>query len=118
MNAMGRRIEGGANSVRKIATPSESGTAITSAISEDSSVPKISGSAPNLPATGSHSLVVTNWSPKVEMARREPCQSSKTRNISSVGIASAARVRTVRKIRSPVAAPWSRATTVGGACGL
>ena len=40
-----------------MATPSESGTAITSARSEEANVPKISGKAPNSSATGSHLLM-------------------------------------------------------------
>jgi hypothetical protein len=36
----------GANSVRKMATPTASGTAITSAMNDERSVPKIIGAAP------------------------------------------------------------------------
>ena len=45
-NATGWRSQRGENSVRKIATLSASGTARSSASSEDASVPKIIGAAP------------------------------------------------------------------------
>ena len=49
---------------------------MSSASSEESSVPKISGKAPNSSATGSHMLVVTKSNPNRSMASREPTQSS------------------------------------------
>ena len=76
MNAIGWRIRRGANSVRKIATPRESGTAIRSARAEESRVPKMSGRAPNCSATGSQVLVVTKWSPNLPIASRDPVYSS------------------------------------------
>jgi hypothetical protein len=59
-----------------MATPSESGTAIKRAISEDSSVPKTRGNAPNSSATGSQVLEVTKSNPYRLMARLAPVQSS------------------------------------------
>ena len=49
----------GASSVRKIASPTESGTASTRAISEVSTVPTMKGSAPNSPSTGFQCEVLT-----------------------------------------------------------
>ena len=49
---------------------------MSSAISDDSRVPKISGNAPNFSATGSHVLVVTKSKPNRPMASRAPIQSS------------------------------------------
>jgi hypothetical protein len=59
-----------------MATPSESGTAIRRASSEDARVPKISGKAPNFSATGSQVLVVMNSKPNLSIARRDPIHSS------------------------------------------
>ena len=53
-----------------MATPSESGTAIVRATTEESRVPKISGNAPNSSATGSQVLEVTKLEP--EALDREP----------------------------------------------
>jgi hypothetical protein len=46
-----------------MATPRESGTAITRASRDETSVPKISGIAPNSSATGSQVLEVMNSNP-------------------------------------------------------
>src|SRR5207244_2159538 len=58
--ATGCRIHVGANSVRKMATPSANGTASNRATREDISVPKISGPAPYTSATGSQRPVHRN----------------------------------------------------------
>src|ERR1700723_3317329 len=50
----------GQTSSRKIDTASASGTAITTASSDDSTVPYTNGSAPNSPETGSHILLAKN----------------------------------------------------------
>src|SRR5581483_4881206 len=62
-NATGCRSQRGANSARKIATPSARGTASTRASSEEASVPTIIGAAPKTPATGSHTDVHRNRGP-------------------------------------------------------
>ena len=49
---------------------------MTSASSEETRVPKISGKAPNCSATGSQVLVVTKSRPNLPIASREPIQSS------------------------------------------
>ena len=69
---IGPRIALGANSTRKIATPRESGTAISSARKAESSVPTISGQAPNSPATGSQMSLVRNPKPKRSIAGAAP----------------------------------------------
>ena len=84
-----------------MATPSESGTAITSATSDETSVPKMSGKAPNCSATGSHTLVVTKSRPNFPMASLAPCQSSNTRKQSSTGTLTAPSVNNALKIWSP-----------------
>jgi len=48
----------GANSVRQTAVAMLSGTAITSAMTEETTVPKINGNAPNCSLTGSQSVLV------------------------------------------------------------
>ena len=65
-------------SVTNTATPSASGTASTSASSEETTVPYTKGRAPNSPETGSHALPTKNLRPNSLMARREPWKSSKT----------------------------------------
>src|SRR5712664_2101801 len=70
-NATGWRSQLGENSVRKTATPSESGTAISKASSEDASVPKTIGAAPYTSATGSHVEVHRNDGPKRRNAGSE-----------------------------------------------
>src|SRR5436305_9198732 len=57
-NATGDRSHAGENSERKIATPTASGVAITSATAEDTSVPKSAGAAPKCPLATSQSLAV------------------------------------------------------------
>ncbi len=99
--ATGCRSQPGANSVRKIATPSESGTAMSRARNDETRVPTMSGSAPNCSATGSQVLLVAKPNPNRSIASREPSQSSSTRNPSSSGTARAASVSRSRKTRSP-----------------
>ena len=84
-----------------MATPRESGTAITSAMSEETSVPKMSGKAPNCSATGSQVLVVTKPNPNLAIASRDPVHSSYTRNASNTGIVTAPSVRMNLNTRSP-----------------
>src|SRR5688572_24309578 len=57
--ATGFRSQAGENSVRKMATPRASGTAMRSASSDDTSVPTIIGAAPYTSATGSQVELVT-----------------------------------------------------------
>ncbi len=75
-NETGWRSHLGENSVRKIATPSERGTAMVNAMAAEIRVPKISGSAPNCSATGSQTLVVTKERPYRWIASAEPRYSS------------------------------------------
>src|SRR4029077_6826663 len=59
----GCRSEFGHSSEMKIAMPSAIGVAISSASTEEYSVPQMNGSAPNSPATGSQISVRQNFSP-------------------------------------------------------
>src|SRR5271167_2750095 len=70
----------GASSARKIAAPIPSGTAISRASAEVTSVPKMKGSAPNSPELGSQTRVAKKAKPNLWRARIEPCQSSKTKS--------------------------------------
>jgi hypothetical protein len=70
------RNHGGAISVRNTAVAMLKGAAIMSAISDETNVPKINGSAPNCSFTGSHSELARNFHPNFRNARLEPCASS------------------------------------------
>src|SRR5439155_22852474 len=72
----GCRSHGGAGAVRNTALAMLSGTARNSATREETSVPKMNGSAPNRSFTGSHSELVRKRAPNFWMARCEPRQSS------------------------------------------
>ena len=64
MNSVsGCRNQCGASSVRNTALAMLSGTAIRSATAEETSVPKMNGTAPNRPLTGSHSELVRKRHP-------------------------------------------------------
>src|SRR5581483_2791083 len=63
-------------SVTKTATAMAKGTAITNAIREETTVPKIKGKAPNEPETGSHSLAKKKWMPNLCQASAERCINS------------------------------------------
>ena len=63
-NAIGPRSGIGQMSSTKIATASDSGTAIAVARTDVTSVPKINGNAPKLPFTGSQLLPEKNFQPQ------------------------------------------------------
>src|SRR5690242_11558740 len=116
-NAIGWRTHLGANSVRKIATPSASGTAITSASSEDANVPKIIGAAPNTPATGSQTEVHRKRGPNRRIAGQALTTSSLTTAPSSSGSSTASTVSGPRYTRSPRFTPGGARRGRGGAGG-
>ena len=68
----GCRIQSGASSVRYAAVAMPNGTAINSAIREETSVPYINGRAPNWSATGSQVDVTRKWNPNFLMAPDRP----------------------------------------------
>src|SRR5262249_36036417 len=72
----GCRIHKGASSVRYAAVAIPNGTAIRSAIREETNVPYMNGNAPNSSATGSQVDVTRNRTPNFFMASRDPLQSS------------------------------------------
>ncbi len=93
-NAIGRRSHCGANSERKIATPSARGVASTSAMKDETRVPNSAGAAPNSPLTGSQSL--ENRKPKPNDLKAGQAATVTTAKISSrsAGTQSANRVIT------------------------
>ena len=62
-NTSGCRSAAGQSSEMKIAMPSAIGVAISSASTDEYSVPQMNGSAPNSPATGSQISVRQKLSP-------------------------------------------------------
>src|ERR1700726_423281 len=59
------------------------GTAITSAIKDETAVPKINGNAPKCSVTGSQVEVTRKWNPNFSMASDEPranCQPTRNTN--------------------------------------
>ncbi|HEV2736390.1 MAG TPA: hypothetical protein VGV85_16210 [Longimicrobiaceae bacterium] len=84
--ATGAATQRGASSVRKMASPTASGTAISSASSDEASVPKMNGSAPNCPSTGFHSLLARNPGPNSLSAGSAEAPTRKSRNASSRGM--------------------------------
>src|ERR1700722_5494004 len=76
--AMGARSGRGQISSKKIATHSESGTAIATARIDERTVPKMKGSAPKSPETGSHELFLKKLQPKAWMESLELLTSTKT----------------------------------------
>src|SRR5438309_11834711 len=85
----GCRIHSGASSVRYAAVAIPNGTAINSAIREETSVPYINGRAPNWSATGSHVDVTRKWNPNFLIASTDPCHSSQPIRITSTTTVSA-----------------------------
>src|SRR5690242_10312650 len=75
---MGFRRGLGHISVTNTATATASGTAMTRAIRDETSVPYRKGTAPKSPETGSHWLPTKNFSPKACHARDDRCMSSET----------------------------------------
>src|ERR1700737_5124552 len=68
---IGARSGRGQSSVRKTATPSASGTARHKASRDVARVPKMKGSAPKSPETGSHAERVKNFQPNATRLGRE-----------------------------------------------
>ena len=97
----GCRTHWGASSVRYTAVPMLSGTAISSAINEETSVPKMNGSAPKLSLTGSHSELVRNRQPNFASAKCEPFANSSPITMMSAKIDSAMSSASDLKMRSP-----------------
>ncbi len=62
---IGRRSIGGQSSVKKIATPSPMGTAMSIAIKDVIRVPTIGARAPKFSVTGFHASVTKKLRPKV-----------------------------------------------------
>src|SRR5947209_6073478 len=87
-------------SVTKTATATDRGTAITSARIDETRVPKINGSAPNSPETGSHKLVAKKWKPNFCHASAERCKSSDTVSATTTSIVSPVSVIRPRKPES------------------
>ena len=85
----GCRIQSGASSVRYAAVAMPNGTAINSAIREETSVPYINGRAPNWSATGSQVDVTRKWNPNFLMAPTDPIHSSHPVRITSTTTVSA-----------------------------
>src|SRR2546427_173635 len=90
-----------------MATPSARVPAGSRANSEEASVPKIIGAAPNTPATGSHTDVHRKVPPKRWIAGQALTTSSPTRASSSSGSTRASVVSTVRYNRSATFVPRS-----------
>src|ERR1051325_11356766 len=98
----GARSALGHISVVNTATPTESGTAITSARREDTSVPKMKGRAPNFSLTGFQSLPAKNFKPKACQESADRVTNSKTIRISTPRIASAQAVIAALKVKSGI----------------
>ena len=94
--ATGLRSQRGANSVRKMAHASASGTAIASARAEEYKVPKMRGSAPNCPETGSQALWIRKPKQNFAIAGQAVRSSSAAIMSSTAGRNSARTVSTVR----------------------
>src|SRR5881396_1314541 len=71
INRIGFDSFGGAFSTRKIATPRLIGTDISSAMTADTTVPYMKGSAPNCSATGSQTERDKNPNPNLAIGRLE-----------------------------------------------
>ena len=78
-----------------------SGTAMSSAMSEETTVPKINGSAPNCSCTGSHSTESRKLKPNFCAPAREPCQSSQPTSTTSTTSEQRHREREPAKSASP-----------------
>src|SRR3954454_21045372 len=88
-NAIGWRIHDGANSARKMATPTASGVAISNATIDDTIVPYTAGAAPNFPLTASQPDSVKKLRPKVRSAGQPALNTTQAMRHSSTGTTSA-----------------------------
>jgi hypothetical protein len=79
----------GASSERKIATPRLSGRAITSANTDETSVPKMKGNAPYSSFTGSQVVVVKKFQPNFSIESFDPRYDSYPIRTTSAKIATA-----------------------------
>ena len=73
-----------------MATPTASGVAISKAIADETTVPKIAGAAPKWPWTASHSLEVRNPNPAALNAGQPALKMAMAMAPSMTGIDSAA----------------------------
>src|SRR5215469_15886046 len=97
---IGARSGRGQSSVRKTATPSANGTAMHKASRDVARVPKMKGSAPKSPETGSHADLVKNFKPNCTRLGRE-CSTRRTRmNRTIAKIVQAHRSITAAKVLS------------------
>src|SRR5229473_2609956 len=88
---------------------------MTSASSDDASVPKIIGAAPKIPATGSHTEVHKKEKPKCRIAGQALTASSETSAMSRRGSIRASAVSTPRYNRSATLVPRSACQRGSGA---
>src|SRR3989454_1799291 len=88
---------------------------MTSASSDDASVPKIIGAAPKTPATGSHPEVQKKEKPKCRIAGQALTASSETSAMSRRGSVRASAVSTPRYNRSATLVPRSACQRGSGA---
>src|SRR5512140_2318642 len=102
MNETGLSSQGGAISERKTATPSPSGNAMTSASSDENSVPKIKGSAPNSSCTGSQTVLVINPHPNFAIDAPDCRYISRAMKKTSRKTRSAKNIVRFLKTRSPM----------------
>src|SRR5436190_2346173 len=79
-----------------------SGTAITSAIAEETSVPKMNGQAPNCSVTGSQLERVTKLQPNLRNARWDPLANSQPMMTIKANTVSAINSVSHLKTRSPI----------------
>src|SRR5919201_45695 len=99
--ASGGRTHAGASSARKIAAPMPRGTAISSASSDDTTVPYTNGRTPNRSATGSHVEVTRRRQPNSCIAPSAVRSISTTIAATSTTSVKAASRSTPRRMRSP-----------------
>ncbi len=92
------------------------GTAMMSAMADETSVPKMNGSAPNTSLTGSQSLLTRKRQPNFCSASCEPCVSSRTMSTMRAKTTSAMTSVSHLKARSPKRDP-PRVCMVAGRTG-
>lgn len=100
-NAIGRAMALGACSTKKTAIPSETGTASIKAISDDTTVPKMNGRAPNCSCDGFHSRPIRKPNPNRSSVGMELRIIIKTIAATISRMVAAATRRTDLKILSP-----------------
>src|SRR5579859_1371071 len=83
------RMDEWPGSARMIATATPMGSAMTSEMREEATVPKMAGRAPKASIGGFHSRPTRNPRPKRRRAGSEPCVSTRTKRTSTSGAAPA-----------------------------